>query len=73
MAGAVITVVAEPEGCVVTLKPLPVAVPEEHAYEMARVMPGSATCGWQEICGVGGTVFEPGFDDGLDGLDGLPG
>ena len=45
--------VAEPAGCVVTVNELLVAVPVEHEYEIASVMPTSATWGWQESCAVG--------------------
>ena len=49
-AGGVATVVvAEPAGEVEATKPLPIAVPAEHAYEIERVIPTSATCGWHEI------------------------
>ena len=56
-AGGLATVVdAVPEGCEVTAKPVLDAVPEEQEYEMASVMPTSASWGWQESVAVGGVV-----------------
>ena len=56
-AGGVLTVVvAEPPGCVVTLKELLLATPEEQPYVMASVMPTSATFGSQESSALGPCV-----------------
>lgn len=50
--GVAIVAVAEPE-VLLAVKPLPVAVPDEHEYEMAMLMPMSAVCGWHERLAVG--------------------
>ena len=52
--GAATVVVAEPEGCVVTVQPVPEAMPAEQEYEMESDIPTSAVCGWQERVAVSG-------------------
>lgn len=50
-------VVAVPEDeDVAIVKLLLVAIPEEHEYEIASVIPTSATLGWQEILATGAAL-----------------